>query len=144
MYSLSGSGSSSYPEVPMIVHNLIRDMKALESALHRWSRGQATSQDVSDCYVQFGVEFNAVVHAFESYDIPTSDLRAIPTQLRSALEECLGEHPSLSALDRYLPDIRRLLGDVLHGLRAKQPAWRNANTTTPARAFTPGGLRFPP
>ncbi|KAF8449259.1 hypothetical protein L210DRAFT_945143 [Boletus edulis BED1] len=128
----------------MIVHDLIQDMKALESALHRWSRGQATSKDVSDCYVQFGVEFNAVIHAFESYDIPTSDLHAIPTQLRSALEECLGESPSLNALDRYLPEIRRLLGDVLHGLRAKQPAWRNATTAAPVRAFSSGGPRLPP
>lgn len=58
-------------DVPTIVHNLIRDMKALEAALHRWSLAQATPEDVSDRYVQFGVEFNAVVHAFEGYDIPT-------------------------------------------------------------------------
>ena len=59
-----------YADVPSIVHNLIRDMKALEAALHRWSRAQATPEDVSDCYVQFGVEFNAVVRAFVGYDIP--------------------------------------------------------------------------
>lgn len=46
-------------------------MKALEAALHRWSCAQATPEDVSKCYVQFGVEFNAVIHAFEGYDIPT-------------------------------------------------------------------------
>jgi len=101
-------------------------MKALQAALHRWSRTQASPEDVSDCYVQFGVEFNAVVLAFKGYDIPTSDLHPIPTQLRSVLEECLGENPSLDTLDRYLPEIRRSLWDVLHGLRAKQPAWRTA------------------
>lgn len=46
-------------------------MKALEAALHRWSCAQAKPEDVSNCYVQFGVEFNALVHAFEGYDIPT-------------------------------------------------------------------------
>jgi len=113
-------------------------MKALEAALHRWSRAQATPEDVSDCYVQFGVEFNAVVRAFEGYDIPTSDLHAIPTQLRSVLEECLGENPSLDALDRYLPEIRRSLGDVLYGLRAKHPAWRSAAGSRPP----PGEVRL--
>lgn len=148
------------PDVPTIVHNLIRDMKALEAALHRWSCAQASPEDVSNCYVQFGVEFNAVVHAFEGYDIPTryatqlqslsahrvdasnSDLHAIPTQLRSALEECLGEGPTLDALDHYLPEIRRLLREVLQGLRAKQPAWRSAagrpRTAASNRSYSPG------
>ena len=67
-----------------------------------------------------------------SFDVTrSSDLHAIPTQLRSALEECLGENPSLDALDRYLPEIRRSLGDVLYGLRAKQPAWRSAAGSRP-------------
>lgn len=51
-------------------------MKALEAALHRWSCAQATPEDVSNCYVQFGVEFNALVHAFEGYDIPTKYVAA--------------------------------------------------------------------
>lgn len=46
-------------------------MKALQAVLHRWSRAQASPEDVSDSYVQFGVEFNAVVLAFKGYDIPT-------------------------------------------------------------------------
>ncbi|KAG8220787.1 hypothetical protein J3R82DRAFT_2222 [Butyriboletus roseoflavus] len=107
-------------DVPRIVHSLIRDMKALEAALHRWSCAQATPEDVSDCYVQFGVEFNALVHAFEGYDIPASDLHTIPAQLRSVLEDCLGEEASSEVLDRYLPEIRRLLREVLQNLRAKQ------------------------
>lgn len=57
-------------DVPTIVHNLICDMKALEAALFRWSGGEASPDDVSKCYVQFGVEFNAVVRAFEGYNIP--------------------------------------------------------------------------
>ncbi|KAF8552218.1 hypothetical protein OG21DRAFT_1486354 [Imleria badia] len=133
-----------YVDVPMIVHNLIRDMQALETALHRWARAQATPADVSNCYVQWGIEFNAVIHAFEGYDIHTVDLRAIPTQLRSALEECLGEHPSRDTLDRYMPEIRRLLAQVLRGLRAKHPAWRNAASRSPTTAsYSPGGHRFP-
>ncbi|KAG6374811.1 hypothetical protein JVT61DRAFT_4195 [Boletus reticuloceps] len=143
--SPAGSGSSSpayYAELPMIVHDLIQDMKALESALHRWSRGTSNLQrrhyDIPTRYV-------ITLLACRTGDGPIiSDLHAIPTQLRSALEECLGETPSLNVLDRYLPEIRRLLGDVLHGLRAKQPAWRNATTAASVRAFSPGGPRLPP
>ncbi|KAH0836504.1 hypothetical protein J3R83DRAFT_8142 [Lanmaoa asiatica] len=126
-----------HADVPTIVHSLIRDMKSLEAALHRWSCAQATPEHVSDCYVQFGVEFNALVRAFQGYDIQTSDLRAIPAQLRSTLEECLGEHPSLGALDRYLPEIRRLLRELLQTLRAKHPAWRSTAGPPP----THGGVK---
>jgi len=153
----AGTGSYHYPtrqlisppshiDVPTIVHNLIRDMQALEAALYRWGSTQATPDDVSNCYVQFGVEFNAVVQAFKGYDIPTSDLHAIPAQLRLALEECLGEEPSPVALDRYLPDIRKLLSELLLGLRAKHPAWRNAVAARPPtaasnRSYSPGDTR---
>ncbi|KAG9312789.1 hypothetical protein JVU11DRAFT_6203 [Chiua virens] len=147
----AGPGSNSpvpvLSDISTIIHNLILDMKALEAALQRWSCAQASTEDVSNCYVQFGVEFNAVLNAFEGYDIPTNDLQAIPSQLRSALEECLGEVPSYDGLDRYLPEIRRLLAEVLRGLRAKQPAWRNALDRPPIvasnRSYTnsPAGAR---
>ncbi|KAG9309936.1 hypothetical protein JVU11DRAFT_9968 [Chiua virens] len=147
----AGPGSNSpvpvLSDISTIIHNLILDMKALEAALQRWSCAQASTEDVSNCYVQFGVEFNAVLNAFEGYDIPTNDLQAIPSQLRSALEECLGEAPSYDGLDRYLPEIRRLLAEVLRGLRAKQPAWRNALDRPPIvasnRSYTnsPAGAR---
>lgn len=66
-----------YADIPSIVHSLIRDMKALETALHRWGRTEAAPENVSDCYVQFGVQFQAVIHAFEGYDIPTGYARPL-------------------------------------------------------------------
>ena len=89
--SLGHHSPNVLADVPTIVHNLIRDMKTLEAALHRWSCAQASPEDVSDCYVQFGVEFNAVIHAFEAYDIPTRyaarmqhHAHALTTRQRSA------------------------------------------------------------
>ncbi|KAF9218105.1 hypothetical protein BS17DRAFT_650196, partial [Gyrodon lividus] len=81
-------------DVPTAVHNLIRAMKRIQESLRLWSYHQATPEQVSDCYMQFGVEFNVIVRAFEGYDIPTSDMHAMPARLRTTLEDCLGEDPS--------------------------------------------------
>ncbi|KAF9220019.1 hypothetical protein BS17DRAFT_788439, partial [Gyrodon lividus] len=96
-------------------------------SLRLWSYHQATPEQVSDCYMQFGVEFNVIVRAFEGYDIPTSDMHAMPARLRTTLEDCLGEDPSPNALDQYMPEVRQLLYELLQGLRLKQHAWRNAS-----------------
>jgi len=72
------------------------------------------------------VEFNIIVRAFDGYDIPTSDLHAIPARLRTTLEDCLGEDPSPNALGQYMPEVRQIFYELLQGLRTKQPAWRNA------------------
>ncbi|KAH7885675.1 hypothetical protein F5I97DRAFT_1130498 [Phlebopus sp. FC_14] len=118
-------------DVPTAVHNLIRAMKSMQETLRLWSINQATPERVSDCYMQFGVEFNTIVRAFEGYDIPTNDLHTIPAGLRSSLENCLGEDPSPYALSLYMPEIRQLLYELLQGLRSKQHAWRRASGRPP-------------
>ncbi|KAF9244214.1 hypothetical protein BU15DRAFT_42269, partial [Melanogaster broomeanus] len=115
-----------HADVSTAVHNLIRAMKGIQDSLRLWSSQQATPEQVSDCYMQFGVEFNIIVRAFEGYDIPTSDLHAIPARLRTMLEDCLGEDPSPNALKQYMPEVRQIFYELLQGLRSKQYAWRNA------------------
>lgn len=112
----------------MAVHNLIRSMKAIQESLRLWSFSQATPEQVSDCYMQFGVQFNAIVKAFEGYGIGTGDLHPIPASLRAALENLLGEDPSQAALAMYMPEIRGLLYELLQGLKAKQAVWKAATS----------------
>ncbi|KAI5986026.1 hypothetical protein EDC04DRAFT_2589978, partial [Pisolithus marmoratus] len=97
-------------------------------SLRLWSLSQATPEQVSDCYMQFGVEFNVIVRAFEGYGIGTGDLHPIPASLRTALENLLGEDPSPHALAMYMPEIRGLLYDLLQGLKAKQAPWKAATS----------------
>ncbi|KIK98128.1 hypothetical protein PAXRUDRAFT_824194 [Paxillus rubicundulus Ve08.2h10] len=112
-------------DLPTAVHNLIRAMKGIQESLRLWSCHQATLEHVSNCYMQFGVQFNIIVQAFEGYDITTSDLHAIPARLRTTLEDCLGDSPN--AMDQYMPEVRQLLCELLQGLRSKQYAWRNVS-----------------
>lgn len=119
---------SDRSDVTMAVHNLIRSMKGIQESLRLWSFSQATPKQVSDCYMQFGVEFNVIVRAFEGYGIGTGDLHPIPASLRAALENLLGEDPSQAALAMYMPGIRGLLYELLQGLKAKQAAWKAATS----------------
>ncbi|KAI6167250.1 hypothetical protein EDD17DRAFT_1539278 [Pisolithus thermaeus] len=119
---------SDRSDVTMAVHNLIRSMKAIQESLRLWSLSQATPEQVSDCYMHFGVQFNAIVKAFEGYGIGTGDLHPIPASLRTALEDLLGEDPSQAALAVYMPEIRGLLYELLQGLKAKQAAWKAAKS----------------
>lgn len=106
-------------------------MKHIQETLRLWSLEQASPEQVSDCYMQFGVEFNVIVRAFEEYGIGTGDLHSIPAALRSALENLLGEDASPAALEMYMPEIRGLLYELLQGLKAKQGPWKAA-TRAPA------------
>lgn len=115
-------------DVTMAVHNLILSMKGIQESLRLWSLSQATPEQVSDCYMQFGVEFNVIVRAFDGYGIGTGDLHPIPASLRAALENLLGEDPSPGALAMYMPEIRGLLCELLQGLKAKQAAWKAATS----------------
>ncbi|KAH7919352.1 hypothetical protein BV22DRAFT_1040998 [Leucogyrophana mollusca] len=141
-YNPAGSGYSNVPargyqtyvqrpDVPTAVRNLITAMKRIQESLQLWSTRRATEAQVSDCYMQFGAEFNATARAFEQYGIDTSDINSVPARLRTELEICLGEDPSPSNLNMYMPSIRQLLCEILQGLRFKQPAWRAASGRPP-------------
>ncbi|KAG6329034.1 hypothetical protein ID866_10055 [Astraeus odoratus] len=124
---------SDRSDVSTAVHSLILSMKSIQETLRLWSLSQASPEQVSDCFVQFGVEFNVIVKAFEGYGIGTGDLHPIPASLRTALENLLGEDPSPAVLAMYMPDIRVLFYELLQGLRSKQSAWK-AVTSGPASA----------
>ncbi|KAL4062355.1 hypothetical protein V8B97DRAFT_1876303 [Scleroderma yunnanense] len=126
---------TSRDDVSTAMHNLILAMKQIQETLRLWSLEQASPEQVSDCFMQFGVEFNVIVRAFEGYGIGTGDLHPIPAALRSALENLLGEDPSPAILAMYMPEIRGHLYELLQGLRAKQGPWKAATralaTTSP-------------
>ena len=69
---------TSRADVSTAMHNLILAMKHIQETLRLWSLEQASSEQVSDCYMQFGVEFNVIVRAFEEYGIGTGYVPLLP------------------------------------------------------------------
>lgn len=49
---------------------------------------------------------------------------SVPDDLRHILEACLSEEASQAVLDLYLPDVRKVITNLLHGLRGKQTIYR--------------------
>lgn len=111
------------------VKSLLLATKQLQETLRLWSLEKATESDVSDCYVRIGNEFNATVTAFSHHDIELTEIFSIPKDLREVLEVCLGEDPSPQLLQRYMPEIRRILYQLYQGLQNKQDAYTLATTS---------------
>ncbi|KIX95175.1 uncharacterized protein Z520_09091 [Fonsecaea multimorphosa CBS 102226] len=151
--SSSGSGRSQRSANPdkqisqiekSVTHLLVATKQLLET-LTQWSRGQAQEEEVSDVYVRLGYEFNLACRAFNSIGVETSDLGPVPDLLRNILEDTLSQPASPQALDNYLPRIRDIIINLLHGLKRKQSRLRGRNPkeasgttqsrqpTTPAR-----------
>ncbi|GAB7348124.1 hypothetical protein MBLNU459_g6141t1 [Dothideomycetes sp. NU459] len=134
--SSSGSGrsSSSRPKqqtapqqlstIEKSVTHLLVATKQLLETLTQWSRGAATEAEVSDVYVRLGYEFNIACRAFSSIGVDTADLGPVPDLLRSILEETLSQEASQTSLDRFLPRIRDIIINLLHGLKKKQQRLR--------------------
>ena len=106
-----------------MTHLLIATKQLLET-LTQWSRHNATEHDVSDVYVRLGYEFNIACRAFTSIGVDTSDLGPVPDLLRLILEETLSQEASPSSLDNFLPRIRDIIINLLHGLKRKQQRLR--------------------
>ncbi|CAK7198002.1 Bud site selection protein 6 [Sporothrix eucalyptigena] len=126
----SGSGaSSSSANVPLsqieksVTHLLVATKQLLET-LTQWSRGQATDTQVSDVYVRLGYEFNMACRAFTAINVDTSDLGNVPELLRNILESTLSQEASSESLEKYLPRIRDIIINLLHGLKRKQQKLR--------------------
>ncbi|KAG5947861.1 hypothetical protein E4U53_006373 [Claviceps sorghi] len=123
----TGSGSSS--SVPLsqieksVTHLLVATKELLET-LTQWSRGQASDTRVSDVYVRLGYEFNMACRAFAAINVDTSDLGNVPDSLRSILEATLSQEASAESLEKYLPRIRDIIINLLHGLKRKQQRLR--------------------
>ncbi|CAG8380786.1 unnamed protein product [Penicillium salamii] len=107
-----------------VTHLLVATKQLLET-LTQWSRKLATENDVSDVYVRLGYEFNLACRAFSAIGVDTSDLGPVPDLLRTILEDTLSQDASAASLDRYLPRIRDIIINLLHGLKKKQARLRS-------------------
>ncbi|ETI22045.1 hypothetical protein G647_06116 [Cladophialophora carrionii CBS 160.54] len=151
--SSSGSGRSQRSANPdkqisqiekSVTHLLVATKQLLET-LTQWSRGQAQEEEVSDVYVRLGYEFNLACRAFNSIGVETADLGPVPDLLRNILEDTLSQPASPQALDNYLPRIRDIIINLLHGLKRKQSRLRGRATkdgsSTPQPRPAVGGGR---
>ncbi|KAF2021496.1 AIP3-domain-containing protein, partial [Aaosphaeria arxii CBS 175.79] len=106
-----------------VTHLLVATKQLLET-LTLWSRGTATESEVSDVYVRLGYEFNIASRAFNAIGVDTQDLGNVPELLRGILEETLSQEASQQSLDNFLPRIRDIIINLLHGLKKKQQRLR--------------------
>ncbi|PHH88589.1 hypothetical protein CDD83_7344 [Cordyceps sp. RAO-2017] len=122
----ASAGSSSMPlsQIEKSVTHLLVATKQLLETLTQWSRGQATDSQVSDVYVRLGYEFNMACRAFTAINVDTSDLGNVPDLLRNILEATLSQEASSESLEKYLPRIRDIIINLLHGLKRKQQRLR--------------------
>lgn len=108
--------------------------KQLLEMLTQWSRKTASEGEVSDIYVRLGYEFNLACRAFGAIGVDTSDLGPVPDLLRSILEDTLSQEASPQSLDRFLPRIRDIIINLLHGLKKKQAKLRSRQTKDGSRS----------
>ncbi|KAH6661502.1 bud site selection protein [Plectosphaerella plurivora] len=134
----TGSANIPLSQIEKSVTHLLVATKQLLETLTQWSRGQATDGQVSDVYVRLGYEFNMACRAFSAINVDTSDLGNVPELLRNILEATLSQEASTESLEKYLPRIRDIIINLLHGLkrkqqklRQKQSRDRESGTTTP-------------
>ncbi|ROW06383.1 hypothetical protein VMCG_04285 [Cytospora schulzeri] len=62
--------------------------------------------------------------AFTAINVDTSDLGNVPELLRHILEATLSQEASVESLEKYLPRIRDIIINLLHGLKRKQQKLR--------------------
>ncbi|KAI9376799.1 actin interacting protein 3-domain-containing protein [Aspergillus egyptiacus] len=107
-----------------VTHLLVATKQLLET-LTQWSRRQVSENEVSDVYVRLGYEFNLACRAFNAIGVDTSDLGPVPDLLRTILEDTLSQDASPQSLDIFLPRIRDIIINLLHGLKRKQARLRS-------------------
>ncbi|KAE8556661.1 Bud site selection protein 6 [Talaromyces marneffei ATCC 18224] len=126
--SRSGVPGKQISQIEASVTHLLVATKQLLETLTQWSRRSATENEVSDVYVRLGYEFNLACRAFGAIGVDTSDLGPVPDLLRTILEDTLSQDASPQSLDRYLPRIRDIIINLLHGLKKKQARLRSRQT----------------
>ncbi|KAK5133963.1 hypothetical protein LTR08_007083 [Meristemomyces frigidus] len=112
-----------------VTHLLVATKQLLET-LTMWSRGTASESEVSDVYVRLGYEFNIACRAFNAIGVDTGDLGPVPDLLRQILEDTLSQEANQGSLDKFLPRIRDIIINLLHGLKKKQQRLRQKNGST--------------
>jgi hypothetical protein len=78
-----------------------------------------------------GYEFNIACRAFTAINVDTSDLGNVPELLRHILESTLSQEASVESLEKYLPRIRDIIINLLHGLKRKQQKLRQKQSRDP-------------
>ncbi|KAL2817863.1 actin interacting protein 3-domain-containing protein [Aspergillus granulosus] len=117
-----------------VTHLLVATKQLLET-LTQWSRRQVSESEVSDVYVRLGYEFNLACRAFNAIGVDTSDLGPVPDLLRTILEDTLSQDASPQSLDLFLPRIRDIIINLLHGLKRKQARLRSRQQREEGRAL---------
>lgn len=118
------------------VTKLLVATKRLLESLTAWSRRRATEKDVSDIYVTLGNELNIACRAFSHINMSVQDLGNVPGELRTILERTLSQEACQATLDRYLPEIRHIILNLLQGLRRKQSQIQRPIPTIPPSSST--------
>ncbi|KAH8986885.1 actin interacting protein 3-domain-containing protein [Lactarius akahatsu] len=139
--SVTSTKSRSTPVVESAVTRLLVSIKQLLESLTQWSISKASEEEVSDVYVRLGNDFNTAVSAFAFYEIDMSELLGFPDELRGVLEECLSEEASSTTLDRYLPQVRNIVTNLLKGLRGKQHTFRQIVSNNRPKSEASGHTR---
>lgn len=109
--------------------------KQLLETLTQWSRRHVSENEVSDVYVRLGYEFNLACRAFSAIGVDTSDLGPVPDLLRTILEDTLSQDASPQSLDVFLPRIRDIIINLLHGLKRKQARLRSRQQKEDGRSI---------
>jgi hypothetical protein len=124
-FKKSSSGAAvPLSQIEKSVTHLLVATKTLLETLTKWSRRQASDTEVSDVYVRLGYEFNMACRAFTAINVDTRDLGNVPEDLRNILEATLSQEASAESLEKYLPKIRDIIVNLLHGLKRKQQKLR--------------------
>ncbi|KAI0752682.1 actin interacting protein 3-domain-containing protein [Daedaleopsis nitida] len=113
------------PAVESAVTRLLVSIKTLLESLTQWSKQTVDENQVSNVYVRLGNDFNAAVAAFSAFGIDMSELASVPEDLRSVLEACLSEDATPENLEIFLPEVRKIITNLLQGLRGKQSVYRH-------------------
>ncbi|OJT04283.1 Actin-interacting protein 3 -like protein [Trametes pubescens] len=112
------------PAVESAVTRLLVSIKVLLESLTQWSKQIVDENYVSDVYVRLGNDFNSAVAAFGAFSIDMNELSSVPDDLREILEMCLSEDANPENLEKFLPRVRKIITQLLQGLRAKQSIYR--------------------
>ncbi|MCJ1283923.1 Bud site selection protein 6 [Xylographa opegraphella] len=144
--------SQQLSQIEKSVTHLLIATKQLLECLTQWSRQTATESEVSDVYVRLGYEFNIACRAFNAVGVETADLGPVPEKLRAILEDTLSQDASTASLDKYLPRIRDIIINLLHGLKRKQQKLRqkqgrevfSSNTLPAQRTLSNGSTSMVP
>ncbi|EIW65142.1 uncharacterized protein TRAVEDRAFT_112207, partial [Trametes versicolor FP-101664 SS1] len=99
-------------------------IKVLLESLTQWSKQIVDENYVSDVYVRLGNDFNSAVAAFGAFSIDMNELSSVPDNLHEILETCLSEDTNPENLEKFLPRVRKIITQLLQGLRAKQSIYR--------------------